>query len=172
MSFIDKAEGWFFRQRWIDAIPETIVAVISGPVSCSPAQTMQYGSPTTNSQETDIMGGDNCGVYEPAPAWIMNPGDGYIVAESECNADNLCEHAEMMLQPFTISRLLKSKCGVHASTSTDGQRTETHETASGRIMGIHDRYVGYCQLPNGEKGLKLYLKIVTPGVICNDALSE
>lgn len=144
---------------------------MSEALGCAPAMTEQEANVSgqgVEGNEQNVMGAEGC-IYGSPPSWVANPGDGYIVAESACEQPfRLCQVAEQLLHTSAIARLLAKKCAAATSTSTDGNQNTYHENVSGHIMGIHGSYLGFCQLPNGGKGYITYLKLVAPGVTCDN----
>lgn len=160
MGILDKVESFILRSTWIDEIPEAIAATVSGPMGCAPIPPPAPEMPSNPNPLAICVDG-------PQPAWISQPGDGYVVAQSECDLIENCNIARHYLQDHTLSELLLNGCSSSTPTSMPGGQEQ--RSASGRLTPTLGSYLGSCVLPDGQQGLKLYLKLASPGVICSDA---
>ncbi len=146
MGFLERIEGPLLRA--------TIAAAFSGLMECAPTQTVQTQTADNSSPVGDA---ERCGFNRPRPSWIANPGDGFLIAESECLHLTLCDHANNWLYMKALSlALLEDKY----PSAISGRETHYQQDTSPQVqsLGITEWHVGPCTQPNGKQGAKIYTR--------------
>jgi len=87
------------------------------------------------------------------PAWVDNPGDKFILAESSCQHFLTRDSADLHLKADALNRAVSNKCG-----SVDDKGVN--------VMGVMGKHIEACQTPEGSSGWKMYLRIVKEGIMC------